>query len=148
MSKIILCIAVLVLFVKPSMAEPNEQQPNYGFTATSNQDEIFLAKCMIYRSALEHSDMSTLETFVEPALLESKPDAVRSLLMKTSKNFIKRISMDGYELKSMIIKPVNNPNYATVGTLWDARAGMYSGNGSCGYTKLANGTWRIKPSTF
>lgn len=130
------------------MAEPNEQQPNYGFTATSNQDEIFLAKCMIYRSALEHSDMSTLETFVEPALLESKPDAVRSLLMKTSKNFIKRISMDGYELKLMIIKPVNNPNYATVGTLWDARAGMYSGNGSCGYTKLANGTWRIKPSTF
>ena len=52
-------------------------QGNYGFTASTNQDETFLDKCRICRSALEKADVDTLTSFVNPDFLAKIAKALK-----------------------------------------------------------------------
>lgn len=59
-----------------------------------------------------------------------------------------RISKEGYQLQSIALSPVKDPNFADVDSQWEARAGKSTESGGCGYNKMTNGTWKIHPRTY
>jgi len=119
------------------------ESANYGFTATSRTDPVFMGKCVIWRDALQRTDMNLLTSFVEPAFLAKRRVASEKELAKMSEKFRKRTGIDSYELLSMRFALGKDINFVNIDTQWEARDKRKQGNGGCSYAALGGGKWEL-----